>query len=86
MAEGAGAEAFFGANDFAAGEAIRGGGEEGVEGRVAGAGSGGVVAGLRGGKGGVGLKLEGADCGVEVLEGGGGAVHGGAAGDGDGCF
>lgn len=39
-----------------------------------------------GGEGGVRLNLEGADGGVEVFEGGGGAVAGCAAGYGDGCF
>ena len=57
-----------------------------MTGRVAGAGAGG--GGLYGGgvEGGVDLQFESADCGVEILESGGCAVHGCAAGNVDGCF
>ena len=66
-AKGAGLQALEGADDFAAGEAVRGGGEERVEAGVAGAFA-------RGGGGG---EFEGGDGGGQVVDVGRGCCGGG---------
>ena len=78
-AECAGADALFHADYFTAVEAVGCGGEERVSCGLAVAAAFGRVGGCGAGEGRVRLDFEGTDCGVEVVEGGRGPVHGGSS-------